>query len=214
MHGAQVLLVVRQNHQANTSTSNFGTVNPSSSSTFEPDSGSSYNDTNGDGPGIWYTGEYCRDTLNIAGHVFDNFTFSFVEDGAEVSDYIIGLGDKVDEAVVQTGYEFTASQPTMLTYAVSKGLIQTTAFSIYFDNPNDTFANGNLLLGGVDAGKFEGGLETLPTTIVTSTNASEYEHALAISLNSMSFSPSDDLSKQQTLGSFQPFMVHPGVYSM
>ncbi|KAE9365897.1 acid protease [Stipitochalara longipes BDJ] len=188
--------------------------NPTSSSTFEPDSGTSFNDTNGDGPGVWYSGEYCHDTLSIAGNDFENFTFSFIENGAEISDYFIGLGDKVDEAVIQTGDEFASSQPTLLTYAVSKGLIQTTAYSIYFDKPNETFPSGQLLLGGVDAGKFEGGLETLATTVVTSTNTSEYEHALAVSMNSLSFSPNGDLSNQHSLGPFQPFLVHPGVYSM
>jgi hypothetical protein len=95
-----------------------------------------------------------------------------------------------------------------LTYAVSEGLIQTTAFSISFDDPLDQLPTGNILLGGLDAGKINGSLETLDTTIVRGTDT-WYDTALAVSLEAVSFSPNGDLSQQKPLEPYQAIQVHP-----
>jgi hypothetical protein len=190
------------------------TVFPSQSSTFNILPSTSFNDTNGDGPGLWYSGEYAQDILKLNGNALRNFTFAIIEDGSEFGDDCIGLGDKVDEAIVQVGDIYAPAEDTLLTYAVSKGLIQTTAYSIFFDDSTETLPTGQILLGGVDAAKIEGGLETLATTVVTGTNTSQYDVALAVSLESLSFSPDGNLSNQKSLEPFQPLLVHPGTYSM
>jgi hypothetical protein len=144
--------------------------------------------------------------MHVNGNVFADFTFAFMEEGAEVGDNLLGLGDKVDEAAVQN--EGSTTENTLLTYAVSKGLIQTTAFSISFDDPLDQLPTGNILLGGLDAGKINGNLETLDTTIVTGTDT-WYDTVLAVSLEAVSFSPNGDLSHQKLLEPFQAIQVHP-----
>ena len=190
-------------------------VFPSDSSTFNILEGTQFNDTIGEGPGHWYSGEYAQDTLNVDGNTFEDFTFAVMEKGAEYGDNMIGLGANVDETLVQVGGVYTTPDNTFLTYLVSKGLIQTTAFSLFVDDPTESLPTGKLLLGGVDAGKAEGGLETLSTTITTGskTNESTYDNALTVSLESLSFSPGGNLSNQKALADFQPLQVHPGTYS-
>jgi hypothetical protein len=70
--------------------------------------------------------------------------------------------------------------------------MQTTAFSISFDDPLDQLPTGNILLGGLDAGEINGSLETLDTTIVRGTDT-WYDTVLAVSLEAVSFSPNGDL---------------------
>jgi hypothetical protein len=142
----------------------------------------------------------------VNGNVFRNFTFAFIEEGVEVGDNFLGLGDKVDEAVVQD--EDSTPENTLLTYAVSENLIQTTAFSISFDDPLDQLPTGNILLGGLDAGKVNGSLETLNTTIVRGINT-WYDTVLAVPLEAVSFSPNGDFSRQKPLEPFQAIQVHP-----
>jgi hypothetical protein len=185
-------------------------VSLSSSSTFSILPDTSFNTSEG-GSGDWYSGEYAQDKLDINGSVFEDFTFALINQGVEVGDDFIGLGDKVDEAAVQD--EFSETENTLLTYAVSKGLIQTTAFSIWFDDPSEKVPTGEILLGGVDAGKIIGGLETLDTTIVRGTET-WYDTVLAVSLEGLSFSPNGDLSHQNQLEPFQPLLVHPTTSSM
>jgi len=164
-----------------------------------------------EGPGEWYSGEYAQDTMQVNGNAFADFTFAFIEEGVEVGDDFLGLGDKVDEAVVQN--EDATAKNTLLTYAVSEGLIETTAFSISFDDPLEQFPTGNILLGGLDKGKINGSLETLDTTIVRGTDT-WYNTVLAVSLEAVSFSPNGDLSHQKPLEPFQAIQVHPTLGSM
>lgn len=140
------------------------------------------------------------------GSSFADFIFAFIEDGVEVGDNFLGLGDKVDEAAVQD--DSSSPENTFLTYAVSKGLIQTTAYSVSFDDPLETLPTGNILLGGLDAGKINGSLETLDTTIVRGTNTF-YDTVLAVPLESVSYSPGGDLSHQKAIQPFQAIQVHP-----
>lgn len=191
-------------------------VDPTVSTTFHILENTQFNDTLGDisaGSVPWYSGEYAQDTLNIDGNTFGNFTFAVIESGRELGDNMIGLGANADEAIVQVGGVYTTPENTFLTYVVSKGLIQTTAFSIFADNPTENLPTGQILLGGVDAGKIEGGLETLSTAVATGTktNTSTYDYALSITLESLSFSPNGNLSNQNVLAGFQPLLVHPGL---
>ncbi|TVY78178.1 putative aspartic-type endopeptidase OPSB [Lachnellula suecica] len=153
-----------------------------------------------------YSGEYAQDTISFNGNDLEEFVFAYIEYGVEVQDDFIGLGDKVDEAAVQD--EESQTQNTLLTYATSKGLIQTPAFSIAFDNPLDTLPTGDVLLGGLDAGKINGSLETLDTTIMRGTNTF-YDTVLAVSLGGISFSPNGDLSHQTYLQLSQSVLIHP-----
>ncbi|KAF4624897.1 hypothetical protein G7Y89_g13270 [Cudoniella acicularis] len=190
---------------SNGSEVNYGpSFSPHESSTFSilPDTRFNTTETADE----WYSGEYAQDTMHVNGNVFADFTFAFIEEGVEVGDDFLGLGDKVDEAAVQN--EGSTTENTLLTYAVSKDLIQTTAFSISFDDPLDQLPTGNILLGGLDAGKINGSLETLDTTIVRGTDT-WYDTVLAVSLEAVSFSPNGDLSHQKPLEPFQAIQVHP-----
>lgn len=142
------------------------------------------------------------------GETFAGVTFAMIEDGNIFSEDFLGLGDKVDEAAVTT--DSSATEQTFLTYAVSKNLIQSPAYSISFDDPSQKLPTGKIILGGIDTGRITGGLETLATTIVRGTNTF-YNTVLTITLQSISFSSS---THQQTLSSFQSIQVHPTAGSM
>jgi hypothetical protein len=100
-----------------------------------------------------------------------------------------------------------------LTSAVAQGLIQSTAYSISYDEPTETLPTGEVLLGGVDTGKIEGDLVTLETTILRGTNT-WYDTALAVSLEGMSISQDGNLAEQKFLDPFTSFLVHPGTNGM
>jgi hypothetical protein len=160
------------------------------------------------GLGQWYAGNYSTEVFNINGVSFPNFTFILMKypqfNGPEQEFGVssLGLGAKLDEVGISS-----ETEPTLLSYAVDKGMIQTTAYSFWFDDPSDEAPTGQVLLGGIDTGKFHGGLVTLDTTLSSDKSFAITE--LTVALTSLSTSPNGSLSHQIPLASTNAPLVYP-----
>ncbi|KAH8689716.1 putative aspartic-type endopeptidase [Talaromyces proteolyticus] len=131
-----------------------GTYDANSSSTYKYLS-SDFNISYVDGSGA--SGDYVTDTLSIGGVSLTSFQFGigYTSDSIEG---VLGIGYTKNE--VQVNRDRKSSYPNLPQAMVDGGLINRNAYSLWL---NDLDANtGSILFGGVDNGKYDGSLQTLP----------------------------------------------------
>lgn len=131
-----------------------GTYLANSSSTYEY-IGSYFNISYVDGSRAG--GDYVSDTVTIGSQKMDRLQFG-VGYSSSSAQGILGIGYEINEVQVgRAGKEAYRNLPSKM---VEDGLIQSKSYSLWL---NDLGANkGNILFGGVDTGKYEGQLQTLP----------------------------------------------------
>ncbi|OIW33439.1 acid protease [Coniochaeta ligniaria NRRL 30616] len=131
-----------------------GTYAANSSSTYEY-VGSYFNISYVDGSGA--SGDYVSDTVSIGGQKLDRLQFG-VGYSSTSAQGILGIGYEINE--VQVGRAGKPAYRNLPSQMVADGLIQSASYSLWL---NDLGANrGSILFGGVDSGKYEGELQTLP----------------------------------------------------
>ena len=128
------------------------TYDPESSSTFE-NLMTPFNFTATYANPYTVTGRYAKDTIGFGGVKLSQQQFAIVNDSTECTGGTFGIGYAASEGAAKQ----YANLPD---YMVKQGLINTAAYSMW---TSDSFGNsGEILFGGVDTEKFEGGLTTLP----------------------------------------------------
>jgi hypothetical protein len=131
-----------------------GTYSANSSSTYEY-VGSYFNISYVDGSGA--SGDYVSDTVTIGGQKLDRLQFG-VGYSSTSAQGILGIGYEINE--VQVGRAQKPAYRNLPSKMVEDGLIQSNSYSLWL---NDLAANrGSILFGGVDSGKYQGELQTLP----------------------------------------------------
>jgi hypothetical protein len=131
-----------------------GTYNANSSSTYSY-IGSYFNISYVDGSGA--TGDYVSDTVSVGGATLDRLQFG-VGYSSTSAQGILGIGYEINE--VQVGRAQKPAYRNLPSRMVADGLIRSASYSLWL---NDLGASrGSILFGGVDSGKYEGELRTLP----------------------------------------------------
>lgn len=131
-----------------------GTYVANSSSTYEY-VGSYFNISYVDGSGA--SGDYVSDTVSVGGQKIDRLQFG-VGYSSTSAQGILGVGYEINE--VQVGRAQKPAYRNLPSQMVADGLIASASYSLWL---NDLDSNrGSILFGGVDAGKYDGALQTLP----------------------------------------------------
>ena len=130
-----------------------GTYSANSSSSYQY-LNSAFNITYVDGTGA--VGDYAEDTVKFSGVTLRNQQFG-IGYSSSSQEGIIGIGYPINEVAVRYGYQPYANIPENM---VQNGYINTNAYSLWL---NDLDAStGEILFGGVNSGKYQGKLQTLP----------------------------------------------------
>lgn len=146
-----------------------GTYNPKNSGTSNYVN-SLFNITYADGSGS--SGDYVTDTVSFSGA---NLTGQQLGVGYQSSspEGIIGIGYPYNEAILQ--YNGGHPYVNVPQHLVQSGYINSAAYSLWL---NDLSAStGSILFGGIDTGKFQGTLQTLP---IVKTNGLYSEFVIAL----------------------------------
>jgi hypothetical protein len=131
-----------------------GTYAANSSSTSEY-IGSHFNISYVDGSTA--EGDYVSDTVTIGSQRMDRLQFGIGYSSSSAQG-ILGIGYEINE--VQVGRARMEAYRNLPSKMVEDGLVQSRSYSLWL---NDLYANrGSILFGGVDSGKYEGQLQTLP----------------------------------------------------
>lgn len=102
-------------------------------------------------------GDYVSDTVTVGSQQLDRLQFG-IGYGSSSAQGILGIGYEINE--VQVGRAHMEAYRNLPSRMVEEGLIQSRSYSLWL---NDLYANrGSILFGGVDSGKYEGQLQTLP----------------------------------------------------
>lgn len=131
-----------------------GTYNANNSRTYKYVN-SLFNISYADGSGS--SGDYATDTVSFGGA---NLTNQQLGVGYQSSSYegILGIGYAYNEAILRyNGAQTYVNVPQNL---VQSGYINSNAYSLWLNDLNA--ASGSILFGGIDTGKFQGTLQTLP----------------------------------------------------
>ncbi|KAF3925091.1 Candidapepsin [Arthrobotrys entomopaga] len=139
--------------KANSTCGIGGLYNNASSSTYEYVNGG-FDITYVDGQ--FASGDYARDVVHIGGVAVNNVQFGIGFNGTS-EEGILGIGFEARQSGVSKGQ---SQYPGLITQMVNQNLINSRAYSIWL---NDLRAeDGEILFGGIDTGKFQGTLTTIP----------------------------------------------------
>ncbi|EPS41190.1 hypothetical protein H072_4912 [Dactylellina haptotyla CBS 200.50] len=130
-----------------------GTYDNTTSSTYQYVEGNfaiSYVD------GQFASGEYAKDTFHIGGVGVSDVQFGIGFKGTS-EEGILGIGFEARQSGVTKGQ---AEYPGLITQMVKQDLINSRAYSIWLNDLNAE--SGEILFGGIDAGKYDGSLTTIP----------------------------------------------------
>ncbi|KAK2871774.1 hypothetical protein FQN49_002841 [Arthroderma sp. PD_2] len=147
-----------------------GTYDSSGSSSYNLVS-NDFNISYVDGSGA--SGDYVTDVINVGGIRLEDFQFAIGHTSSSPLG-VLGIGYEAGEAQVNRfGDEPYANLPAAL---VKAGHIRSNAYSLWLNDLNAS--RGQILFGGVDTGKFDGKLQTVP---VLHTRNGEY-NSLVVAL--------------------------------
>ncbi|KAG6012527.1 hypothetical protein E4U43_007743 [Claviceps pusilla] len=135
--------------------SESGTYSANSSATYQY-IGSSFNISYADGSGS--TGDYATDILRFSGESLSGFEFGIGYKSTSPEN-VLGIGYPLDEAQVK---QAGRNQPYQNLPAKlhADGLISSNSFSLWLNDVDA--ADGNILFGGLDTGRFRGDLIRVP----------------------------------------------------
>ncbi|KAM5464037.1 hypothetical protein MauCBS54593_007214 [Microsporum audouinii] len=172
-----------------------GIFDSSSSSTYQLVS-NDFNISYVDGSGA--SGDYVTDVIEVGGIQLKEFQFAIGHTSSSPLG-VLGIGYEAGEALVSRfGDE---SYPNLPAALVKAGHIRSNAYSLWL---NDLSASrGQILFGGVDTGKFEGKLQTVP---VLHTSGGDYT-SLVIALTSVGIRTASE-------GSLDTFPAQPVAVAM
>ncbi|EGD96316.1 aspartyl protease [Trichophyton tonsurans CBS 112818] len=172
-----------------------GTYDSSSSSTYQLVN-NDFNISYVDGSGA--SGDYVTDFINIGGIKLKDFQFAIGHTSSSPLG-VLGIGYEAGEAqVTRSGDE---SYPNLPAALVKAGHIRSNAYSLWL---NDLGASrGQILFGGIDTGKFQGKLQTIP---VLHTSRGDYT-SLVVALTGVGIRTGSD-------GSIDTFPSQPVAVAM
>ncbi|ROV93273.1 hypothetical protein VSDG_06913 [Cytospora chrysosperma] len=167
--------------------------------TFNPDNSSTYKDA-GKGEfqiayvdGSYSKGDYFTDTFDIAGATISNVTMGLGK-STTIAYGLVGVGYKVNEAIVGTEDSVSAAYPNLPVVMVNEGLIATNAYSLWLNDLDSS--TGSILFGGIDTEKYTGNLTKI--NIIQDPETQLYDSFLVqlTSIQAVSSSGTDELTSR------------------
>lgn len=140
----------------NSNQCDFGSFDPSKSSTYETVDAGGFNITYA-APGDSDAGDWASDSVTLGGsQAIKNQTFGLSDAGYDVHG-VMGIGFDQHETTAPNGER---TYPTVVDNMVQNGLINRKAYSLYLNSYNQSY--GSIVFGGVDTTKYTGDLVALP----------------------------------------------------